>query len=264
MRFPAAAALSLLAAVLPALPAGAAVKTEPVTYKQGETTLKGHLAYDDAAAGKRPGVLVVHEWWGLNDHARQRAEALAKEGYVALALDMYGDGKNTTHPEEAGAWSGALAQNQPLARERFQAAHELRRKHPKVDGEQIAAIGDCFGGAVVLGMAQAGADLDGVVSFHGALPTEPPPAGTAIKSRILVCHGAADPFVTPEQVAKFEENLTKAGADWQLIAYGGAKHSFTNPEAARFGMAALAYDEKADRRSWSAMLAFFREIFGGS
>lgn len=256
------AVLALLGLTLPS-PTGAAVKSEPVTYKQGETTLKGHLAYDDAVTGKRPGVLVVHEWWGLNDYARQRAEALAKEGYVALAVDMYGEGKSTVHPEEAGAWSSALAKNQPLAGQRFQAALELLQKHPRVDGGKIAAIGYCFGGAVVLGMAQGGADLRGVVSFHGALPTEPVAAGTTVKARVQVHHGAADPFVTPEQVAKFQDNLAKAGADWQMNVYGGAKHSFTNPEAARFGMAALAYDAAADRRSWAAMLDFFREVFGG-
>jgi dienelactone hydrolase len=241
--------------------AQAAVKTETVEYKQGETVLKGYLAYDDATTAKRPGVLVVHEWWGLDDYAKRRAEELAKAGYVAFALDMYGEGKNTRHPEQAGEWSSAVARNPDASAARFQAALDQLKKQPRVDSAKVAAIGYCFGGGVVLKRAVAGADLRGVVSFHGALPADPVAAGTAVKAKILVCNGADDGFVTPEQIATFQKNLTQAKADWQFVNYSGAKHSFTNPNAASFGIDALAYNEAADRRSWQAMLSFFGEIF---
>jgi dienelactone hydrolase len=254
------AALALVAGAA-AAPATAAIHTETVTYKQGDTTLKGYLAYDDTLAGKRPGVLVVHEWWGLNDYARRRAEALAAEGYVAFAADMYGAGRTTTHPDEAGQWSQAVQQNQEAGMHRFMAAYELLAHNPRVDAERIAAIGYCFGGGVVLAMAGAGVDLDGVVSFHGALPTAPFEKGK-VKAKVLVCHGSGDDFVTPEQVQTFQSNLDAAGADWQMIVYGDAEHSFTNPDAGKAGMEQLVYDPAADRRSWRAMLAFFDEIFG--
>lgn len=240
----------------------AAVKTETVEYKQGETVLKGYLAYDDATPAKRPGVLVVHEWWGLDDYAKRRTEQLAKAGYVAFALDMYGEGRNTPHPEKAGEWSSAVARDPEAAAARFQAGLDQLRKQPRVDPAKVAAIGYCFGGGVVLKRAMAGADLSGVVSFHGALPADPVPAGAAVKAKVLVCNGADDGFITPEQIAAFQKNLTQAKADWQFVNYSGAKHSFTNPNAAAFGIDALAYNEAADRRSWQAMLSFFGEIFG--
>jgi dienelactone hydrolase len=252
--------LTLALALAAAAPAAAAIHTETVEYTVDAKTLKGYLAYDDAVAGKRPGVVVVHEWWGLNDYARHRAEMLAEEGYVAFAADMYGDGKTTTHPEEAGMWSSAVRQNQEAGKKRFEAARELLAADPHTDPERIAAIGYCFGGAVVLTAALAGADLDAVVSFHGALPTDPP-AGP-VKASVLVCHGADDQFTTAEQVATFQGNLEAAGADWEFVTYGGAKHSFTNPNAGDAGMDALAYDETADRRSWRAMLDLFDEVFG--
>ena len=262
MRFSLAPlAILALAAVAPAPPANAALKTETVKYKAGDTELVGHLAYDDATAGKRPGVLVVHEWWGLNDHAKGKANALAQAGYVALAVDMYGGGKVTPHPEEAGQWSGALSKNREVAHQRFMAGHALLSKHPRVQSGQIAAIGYCFGGAVVLGMAMAGVDLDGVVSFHGGLPEEPVKPGNQVKAKILVLNGAADPLVTQETIQKFQANLDAAGADWVFVDYGGAKHSFSNPDADKAGMEALAYHEPTDRRSWRAMLDFFTELF---
>jgi dienelactone hydrolase len=244
--------------VLAVSAAHAAVKMEPVAYKQGNTTLRGQIAYDDAIHVKRPGILVVHEWWGLNDYAEMRARDLAKAGYVAFALDMYGDGKHTDHPDEAGAWAAAVSQNQKEGEARFMAAYDLLKKDSRVDPDHIAAIGYCFGGGVVLHMALVGCDLDGVVSFHGSLPQEP--ARGKVVAHILVCHGAADGFTPPDKVLNFQKNLTDAGADWEFISYGGAKHSFTNPNADKTGVAGLAYNEKADHRSWQTMLDFLHEV----
>jgi dienelactone hydrolase len=254
-------AIALLAAVVLTAPAVAAVKTETVKYQAGETALVGYLAFDDALPGQRPGVIVVHEWWGLNEHARRQAERLAAAGYVAFAIDMYGDGKVTTHPEDAGKWASAIRQTEGLGKTRFAAGYDLLARHPRVRPGELAAIGYCFGGAIVLSMAEAGADLKGVVSFHGALPQEPVAAGTVIRAKILVCHGAADALITADQVATFQNNLTAAGADWQFLTLSGAKHSFTNHHAAAAGMDVLAYNEPADRRSWQAMMSFFAEIF---
>ncbi len=238
----------------------AAVHTQELDYEQGETQLRGYLAYDDGNDKKRPGVLVVHEWWGLNDHAKRKAEALANEGYIAFALDMYGEGKNTVHPEEAGEWAGYIRQNMEIGKERFSAAYRLLQSQAYTDGKKIAAIGYCFGGTVVLTMAQLNIDLKGVVSFHGGLPTEKIATGP-IKAKILVCHGADDPLISQEQIQIFQNNMREAGADWQFIAYGGAKHSFTNPDADKRELSALGYHRSADKRSWKAMLTLFQEIF---
>lgn len=238
--------------------AGAEVQIQPVTYQEGDTTLKGWIAFDDAAPGKLPGVIVVHEWWGLNDYTKMRATMLAEAGYVAFAADMYGDGKTTEHPQEAGEWSGAVAKNKEMAGRRFNAAVEQLKADSRVDPRHISAIGYCFGGSVVLIMAMNGADLDGVVSFHAGIPTEP--AAGDVTASILVCHGAADGFATDEQVQTFKKNLAAANADWEFIAFGGAKHSFTNPGADKRGIDGLAYNEKADKRSWRAMLGFLSEV----
>lgn len=237
--------------------AHAAVKIEPVDYKMGDTTLKGQLAYDDAAKDKRPGVLVVHEWWGLNDYAKRRARMLAEAGYVALAVDMFGDGKTTEHPDEAGAWASEVRKNMQLGMDRFMAGYNVLKGNARVDGAHISAIGYCFGGGVVLNAAMGGIELDAVASFHGGLPTEP--VATKPKARILVCNGAADSFVTGEQIGSFMKVATDAGADWVFISYAGAKHGFTNPDAGKRGVPGLAYDEKADQRSWQTMLDFLAE-----
>lgn len=255
--------LSLLFSFTAQGPALGALKTEEVLYKQGKTVLRGHLAYDDAVEGKRPGILVVHEWWGLNDHAKSKAEALAREGYIALALDMYGDGRVTEHPKEAGEWSGYIRQSFSIGKERFMAAYDLLRSHRLTDPKRMAAIGYCFGGFVVLSMALDGIDLRAVVSFHGSLPLERVEPGT-IKASILVCHGGNDPLVKSEQILEFKENLKYAQADWQFVTYGGAKHSFTNPQADSHGMEALGYNKTADQRSWRDMGGLFREVFGSS
>jgi dienelactone hydrolase len=245
----------------------AAVVGEEVSYQAGDTTLKGYLARDTAMQGKRPGILVVHEWWGHNDYARERARQLAELGYVALAVDMYGDGKTADHPDDAGKFAGAVRSNLPLMQARFEAARAFLNSQPEVDPEQNAAIGYCFGGGVVLAMARSGMDLDGVVSFHGSLGGGGTAAPGTVKARILVANGADDPFVTAEQIAAFKAEMDAAGADYTFINYPGARHSFTNPGAdafgERFGLP-LAYNAEADADSWAEMKAFFRSLFGGA
>jgi dienelactone hydrolase len=248
----------LLAILLPAA-AHAAIQTETVEYKDGETVLKGHLVYDDSLEGKRPGVIVVHEWWGLNDYAKKRAEMLAELGYVAFAVDMYGDDKVTSHAPDAQGWMQQITSNVDAWRARALAGLEALKTNARVDTDDLAAIGYCFGGATVMQMAYAGADLDAVVSFHGSLP--PAPEGADIKASLLAAHGSADSFVPPEKVDAFEQSLDAAGADWQLVAYGGARHGFTNPGAGDYGMDNLKYDANADRRSWALMQSFLDEAF---
>ena len=255
-----AAAVFMLLSLAAAAPAPAELLGEEVEYKAGDTVLRGYLVYDAASEAERPGVLVVHEWWGLNDHARSKADDLAREGYVALAVDMYGEGKTTDHPGQAGEWASFVRQNREIGASRFEAARRLLQEHPLSDGDRTAAIGFCFGGHLVLAQAQNGADLAAVVSFHGSLPTAAPEADT-IRARILVCHGADDPLISRDQIDRFQDNMREADADWQFISYGGARHSFTNPAADDRGAAALGYDPAADRRSWGAMLALFEEVF---
>lgn len=257
------AKLAVAAVVLAAASAvSAAVKTRPIEYKQADTVLQGLIAWDDAAMGVRPGVLVVHEWWGHNEHARNQAVRLAEAGYVGFALDMYGQGKVATHPKDAEAFMNETMKDPGLIPARFNAALEQLKQDPHVDAEKIAAIGYCFGGAVVLGMARSGADLDAVASFHGALGTSAPGQSGKIKARILVLTGGADPMVPPEAVESFKAEMKAAGADFQVISYPGAKHGFTNPDAAKAGMEALAYDAKADKESWAEMLKLFKQVFG--
>ena len=250
--------IATLALLAVAAASHAEVQTEAVTYKQGDTTLKGYFYFDDEIDGKRPGIIVVHEWWGLTDYAQRRARMLADMGYVALAIDMYGEGKTTEHPETAAEWSGAVTKD--MGRERFAAGYALLKAHELTAPGQIAAIGYCFGGGVVLRAAGRGVDLRGVVSFHGILPPDPVEPG-AVKAKIIAFHGAADPFVTADQVQKFQAAVEAAGADWQFVTYSGAKHSFTSKEADGRGIPALAYDADADARSWAAMQLFFDEIF---
>ena len=254
----------VLAAVV-AMDAQAEIVSEEVEYRvKGDVTLKGYAAYDDAITEKRPGVLVVHEWWGHNQYARDRAKMLAELGYVAFAVDMYGDGKQASHPEEAQKFSSEIAQNMPLGRARFQAAMSFLQAHPKADGNHIAAIGYCLGGAVVLQMARDGLDLDAVVSFHGSLGSQQPAQKGKVKAKILVAHGAADPFVKPEQITAFMSEMNDAGADYTFIAYGGAVHSFTNPSADMLGekfKLPLRYSKSADQASWREMKNLFNDVF---
>lgn len=249
---------------LAAAPASAAVEGREVQYAAGGTTLKGYFAFDAAKAGKRPGVLVVHEWWGHNEYARRRARMLAELGYAALAVDMYGDGKTAAHPDDAKAFSGELMKNAETTKARFLAALEYLRAQPQTDPARIAAIGYCMGGGVVLNMARAGIDLKGVASFHGSLNAIVKAGPGGIKARLLVLHGADDGFIPPEAIAAFKQEMADAKADMTFIAYPGAKHSFTNPDAdeyaRKFGMP-IAYDAEADRRSWEELTRFLVRVF---
>ncbi|OLC73759.1 MAG: dienelactone hydrolase [Gemmatimonadetes bacterium 13_1_40CM_4_69_8] len=253
--------LAMAAVLLSQSPGNANVKTRELEYRQGETVLQGFIAWDDAARGKRPGVLVVHEWWGHNEHARNQARRLAEAGYVGLALDMFGKGKVATHPQDAQAFVNEVTKDPAVLAARFNAALEQLKRDPHVDTTRIAAIGYCFGGAVVLDMARAGAPLAAVVTFHGALATKTPAQPGKVKARVLVLTGGADPFVPPEQVEAFKREMQAAGGRFEVISYPGAKHGFTNPDAAKYGMPQLAYDADADRQSWTAMLKLFKEVF---
>jgi dienelactone hydrolase len=239
----------------------AAVKTKEVDYRQGDTSLQGFFAWDDATPGKRPGILVVHEWWGHNEHARNQAKRLAEAGYVAFALDMYGKGKVATHPKDAEAFMTEATRDPGVLTARFNAALEELKRDPHVDPSRIGAIGYCFGGAVVLGMARSGADLDAVASFHGMLATKTPAAKGAVKARVLVQTGADDPMIPKEQVDAFRSEMTAAGAKFEVISYPGARHSFTNPAADKAGMDGLAYNADADKKSWAALLKMLKEVF---
>jgi dienelactone hydrolase len=259
------AGLGLLAALVclgQATGAHAEVKSREIDYKVGDSPLQGFLAYDDAIKGKRPGILVVHEWWGHNQHARDQALRLAKAGYVAFALDMYGKGKLATHPKDATAFMEAVVNDQKVMAARFDAALDILKRQPGVDPTKIGAFGYCFGGAVALTRARAGEDLRAVVTFHGNLSAG---AGTAkrgnVKSQILVQTGGADPFVSKEQVEAFKKEMKDVGAKVDVITYPGAKHSFTNPDAGKFGMDAMAYDAEADKKSWDAAIKFLKPVF---
>jgi dienelactone hydrolase len=257
MRF----GLSALAVLIGANAAFAELKTEVVEYKHGDTALEGYLAYDDAFAGKRPGVLVVHEWWGHNAYARKRAEQLAALGYVAFALDMYGKGALAKTPKEAGEKAGAFKKDRALMRARAMAGLDVLRRYPKVDADNLAAIGYCFGGTTVLELARSGADLKGVVSFHGTLETPNLEDAKNIRCKILVLTGADDPSVPKAQIAAFEDEMKKANVDYKVIAYPGAVHAFTNPAAGDDPKRGVAYNKEADEKSWEEMKAFFAKIF---
>jgi dienelactone hydrolase len=244
--------------------ASAKVSGRDVEYRVGDTVLKGYLAENKALKGKRPAVLVVHEWWGHNEYARKRARMLAGMGYVALAVDMYGDGKTAQHPDDAGKFAGEVMKNKAVGEARFNAALDFIKQQPLVDPTRIAAIGYCFGGGVVLHMARQGADLKGVVSFHGSLATDSPAKEGAVKAKVLVFSGDADKMIPPEQVAAFKEEMTKAGASFRFVGYPGVMHSFTNPAADAFAQKfklPMGYDKIADRDSWSQTKKFFKEIF---
>jgi dienelactone hydrolase len=244
--------------------AGAAIKTQEIEYDHGGTKLLGYLAYDDAVQGKRPGVVVVHEWMGHNEYARRRAEQLAGLGYAAFALDMYGKGVRAKDAQEASQMAGKFKGDRKLMRDRARAGLEVLKKQQVVDSGRVAAMGYCFGGQVSLELARAGEQLAGVVSFHGALDTPTPQDAKNIKAKVLALHGQADPFVPPEHVAAFLKEMEDAKADYQFVSYGpGVVHGFTNPDNKGSSMKGVGYDENADRRSWRAMQVFFEEAFGG-
>ena len=244
--------------------AQAAIQTREVPYTAADgTRLVGYHAWDDAISGPRPGVIVVHEWWGLNDYAKRRARDLAALGYSALAVDMYGDGRNTQHPDDAKAFMNAALADPAVPKARFQAGLDLLKAQPQTDPARLAAIGYCFGGKVVLDMARQGLPLAAVVSFHGALVTATPATPGSVKAKVLVEHGGADSFITPEQIAAFKAEMDQAGADYRFVELPGAKHGFSNPDAdAHKGHGLdLGYQKEADERSWADMQALFKEVF---
>jgi len=257
-------AVSLVLAAAGFASAESKIYGKTVQYRDGGVVMKGYLAYDKNIKGKRPGVLVVHEWWGLNQYVRKRARMLAEMGYTALAVDMYGEGKQAMHPDDAGKFSSELMKNFDTAKERFTAAMEFLKKQPTVNPDQIAAIGYCFGGGIVLNMARRGIDMRGVASFHGSLTGVKPAQPGNMKAKILVLHGADDKFITPEQIEAFKQEMKNAGADFQFISYPGAVHGFTNPDADEYAKEfnlPLGYNEAADKKSWEELTKFLKTIF---
>jgi dienelactone hydrolase len=235
------------------------IKTEDLPYADGAIACNGVLAYDDALTGKRPGVLVVHEGFGLGEHAIERAKMLAKDGYVAFAADLFG-GRRQVGPGELMSVIGALAGDPPVLRKRAKAGLAVLAARPEVDATKLFGIGFCFGGTTVLELARDGTDLLGVVGFHSGLQTRAPAQPGAVKASVLAMIGAEDGLIPAEQRIAFEEEMRKAGADWQLVVYGNTRHSFTNPAADGKVMPDIVYNAKADQRSWRAMNAFFVEL----
>ena len=235
--------------------------TQTVEYKDGDTTLEGVIVFDDAVKTKRPGVLIVHQWMGLSGYEKKRAEMLAQLGYVAFCADIYGKGVRPATVPEAGAQAGKYKRDRALLRSRVNAGLAALKKSELVDTKRVAAIGYCFGGTTVIELARSGAELSGVVSFHGGLDSPTPADGKNIKSKVLACHGADDPYVPAKDVAAFESEMRDNKVDWQLIAYGGAVHSFTQPMAGNDNSKGAAYNERADKRSWEDMNQFFGELF---
>jgi dienelactone hydrolase len=241
--------------------AQAAIKEEPVTYQDGGTTMKGFVVYDDAVQGKRPGIVMVHEWWGITKHIRNEAQKFAQQGYTAFVADMYGDAKTADNPKDAGTLSGSVMKEPRVMEMRFNAARTQLAQHATVDPAHIGAVGYCFGGEVVLNMARAGADLGAVAGFHASLGlnTHAPAPGT-VHAKILILNGADDPFVKREQYDTLKKDLDAAKADYRIIEYPGAVHAFTNPEATELGRKfnlPLRYDAKVDREAKNEALKFF-------
>lgn len=241
----------------------AEIKGEEVMYKAGGVTMKGYVAYDASLKGKLPGILVVHEWWGCNEYVKKRARMLAELGYIAFAVDMYGDGKVAQDPKTAGEYASPFYKNPAMARERIEAALNQLKEYVQTDTTKIAATGYCFGGSMVLNMAKKGMDFRGVVSFHGNLSGEPAARGTC-KAKILLCHGGADQFVKEEDIRHFRQNLDSAKVTYKFINYPGATHAFTNPDATatgkKFNMP-IEYNAAADKKSWEDMKMFLKMVF---
>jgi dienelactone hydrolase len=244
--------LGLLAAT-----ACAEVQTKTIEYQHDGTVFRGYLAWDEAIEGQRPGVLVVHEWWGLNDYARQRARQLAELGYVAFAADMYGEGKTVDHPQEAGQMAAQVRANVQQWRGRATEALSVLKSQPHCDPERLAVIGYCFGGSTALQLAYSGADIDAVATFHAALPAPTPAEAQQIKAQLLINHGADDPFIAQDAIDTFRKTLDQAQARYEFVSYPGARHSFTVPSADAVGSEGMKYDESADKQSWNKMKTLF-------
>ncbi|MEX0732743.1 MAG: dienelactone hydrolase family protein [Aquisalimonadaceae bacterium] len=255
--------LALLLIIWTGVTMAANIQTENVRYQAGGTEMHGYIAWDESDEGSRPGVLVVHEWWGHNEHARASARKLAEMGYTALAVDMYGEGRTADHPRDAGAMAGQVRENPEIAAQRFAAAEAVLRAHPTVADDRLAAIGYCFGGAVVLQMARGGADLRGVASIHGALATSTPAKAGEVNAEVLVLHGNADPLVPPDQVQAFRKEMDDAGVRYRFVGFDGATHAFTNPDADRaareFDMP-VGYDADATAASWRELEQFLARV----
>ncbi len=254
--------LALLLTHLSVRPAAAQEpKTSTLEYVIDGVTYRGFLALPAGDTVKLPGVLVVHEWWGLNDYAKRRAVMLAELGYAAFACDMYGEGKVTQDKEQAAAWSGELY-GKPVMRQRARAGLALLAREPRVDPEQLLAIGYCFGGTTVMQLAFDGAPVKGVVSFHGNPLSPAPQDAPLIKARFLLCHGAVDPFVEPQTLDSFHASMRQLGVDYTFVAYKDAVHSFTNPAVDAYNIPGGQYQKAADERSWSDMQHFFKQVLG--
>ncbi len=241
--------------------ANAAIREEPVTYSDGETTMKGFVVYDDASAAKQPGIVMVHEWWGITKHIHNEAQNFAQQGYTVLIADMYGDAKTADNPKDAGALASSVMKSASVMEARFNAARSQLAKQASVDPQRIGAVGYCFGGAVVLNMARAGADLAAVAGFHASLGLNTPaPAPGTVKAKVLVMNGADDSFVKPEQYAALKKDFDAAKVEYRIIEYPGAVHAFTNPEATELGKKfniPIRYDAKADQESKAEAAKFF-------
>src|SRR5690348_4662769 len=245
--------LSALCTIAMAATANAEIKEVPVTYSDGTTTMKGFVVFDDAVKTKQPGIIMVHEWWGITQHIHREARKLAQQGYTAFIADMYGDAKTADNPKDAGTLAGSVMKNPTTMEARFNAAKDQLAKQASVNPERIGAVGYCFGGAVVLNMARAGADLGAVAGFHASLGLNTPaPAPGSVKAKVLVLNGADDPFVKPEQYEQLEKDFRAANADYRIVKFPGAVHAFTNPEATALGKKfnlPLRYDAKANKEA---------------
>lgn len=243
----------------------AAIQEEAVTYKDGDTVMKGFIVYDDASTARRPGVILVHEWWGITKHVRDEARRFAGQGYTAFVADMYGDGKTADNPKDAGSLAGAVQKNPAVMLSRFGAAKDTLSKHATVEASKIGASGYCFGGSVVLDAARSGVDLKGVAAFHAGLgATLAPAVAGKAKAKILVLNGEADPFIKPESIDAFKKEMTAASVDYRYISYPGAVHAFTNPEATEKGKQfnlPLAYHPEADKQAKAEATKFFGSVF---
>lgn len=253
--------LAVLGILMSNLPAYGEIMTETTQYELDGVTLEGLYAYDDSWTGPHPGVLICHAWMGLGDHERETAEKLAAEGCAAFALDIFGVDTNITSFEEASANAGIYREDLDLLRARAYAGLEVLRNRPEVAPDKIVAIGFCFGGGTVLELARSGADINGIVTFHGSLTTPDPTRMSNFQGKALICHGADDPHANLDTVMQVNEELKNGGVDYEIILYGGAVHSFTDPYAGNNVSSGAAYNEDAARRSWDAMMQFLHEVF---